>query len=202
VHMNRSKPAKCGKMRVLEDPSIFAKYIRHHFYTKDSDWDRDSWTVQLFEEIIHIDAASPKKDGPMQLARRQLLPQASVPVKAAEWSRQFEARGKKGWNIPNKVLWLEQWLKADSLDLNFDWLKLYMMCDLMWFFADETLKQIPGFRNEYLQPNDPGPHEAISVQVLKNTIEGKGTSISVMAMMIGEFVTLSCPAPEGNPYIS
>jgi hypothetical protein len=95
----------------------------------------------------------------------------------------------------DKLSWLEQWLKADSLDLNFDWLKLYMTCATIWYFAAARLEAHPHIHNRHLLPNDPGRHEAIALQVLDDTIEGNGSSISVMALSIGEVITMSNPAP-------
>jgi hypothetical protein len=77
-----------------------------------------------------------------------------------------------------------------------------MTCSNIWYYANARLQQNPNFHNSYLQPNDPGPHEAIALQVPQDHIEDNPSNILLMAQSISEVVTVLSPPLEGSPYLS
>jgi hypothetical protein len=88
-------------LRRLQDSSIFTKYFKDRFFSQGNDWDRDSSTVKLSGEIIADDATE-------KLAKCYMLLKASTAARVAAWTSELDAVRKQGWNISDKLFWLER----------------------------------------------------------------------------------------------
>ena len=176
-----------GDAKQLRRLKNLSPFLEHRFYTQTfaTNESTDTPNADLFATLQAPDA--PRRLAGLALFRQDQTAEYFAAWKK-DWSTHKQGTGSRTWL--GKMICLENWMRVDSLNTNFDLLALHSVCADIWAVTLEKLKSSP----TYTLPtfidleNDPLALQALALDILGRSSVGDTASLGILADVIGEFV--------------